>query len=470
LYGSAEAADDLDALMERLGIARADFYGDSYGTFFVQTFAARHPARVKRIVLDGAYPATDLDPWYPSTAPAIAWAFDAVCLRSPRCAARGRSMPRLRELLQRLRRNRGPISPSQLAFVMDTAGLDSLVYRELDAAARAWLERNDGVPLRRLAREANEFEESASSDPREESNGLFVAASCADNPQAYDMGLPPARRQAQWRGVEAREIATRPELYAPFTIREFLNMPLDYGYVPLCQNWPVAPESHPAGVPFAPGTQMPDVPALVLTGDLDTITTPAEGDAAAALFRDAVRVIVRNTGHVTAVDDPWNCASGIVRRFLGGVPASPECARRIPPTRLVAAFPLSRSDVAPAVAARGTIDATDLRNAANAVAAAADALGRTQQFAVREGNGLRGGGFRAVPGPSSTRIDLNAVRWTPDYPVSGCVDWNRATGGVVATLRAPGLRLAATWNVVSGSTARIRIVGAAGREAIVPAP
>ncbi len=285
LYGSAEAADDLDALMDRLAVTRADLYGDSYGTFFVQTFAARHPGRVRRIVLDGAYPAGGLDPWYSSTTPAIAGAFDAVCRRSSQCAARGAAMPRIGRILALLRAGRGPIDPSQLAFVMDTAGLDSLVYRELDAAVRAWLGRGDGIPLRRLAREAWDFEEAASSDPREESNGLFVAASCTDNPQAYDMRLAPALRQAQWRSIERRMVESNPQLYAPFTVKEFLSIPLDYAYVPLCQNWPVAPAGHPAGQPFPPGTQMPDVPALVLTGDLDTITTPSEGDAAAKLVR-----------------------------------------------------------------------------------------------------------------------------------------------------------------------------------------
>jgi pimeloyl-ACP methyl ester carboxylesterase len=457
LYGSAEAADDLDALMAQIGVTHADLYGDSYGTFFVQTFAARHPDRVRRIVLDGAYPAGGLDPWYSSTAPTISDAFDAVCSRSARCAARGAAMPRIGRVLARLRAGRGPIDPSQLAFVMDSAGLDSLVYRDLDAAVRASLGRGDDVPLRRLAREASDFEEAASSDPREESNGLFVAASCTDNPQAYDMRLAPALRQAQWRSIERRTAASNPQLYAPFTVREFLGIPLDYAYVPLCQNWPVAPAGHPAGQPFPPGTRMPDVPALVLTGDLDTITTPAEGDAAAKLFARSQRVIVRNTGHVTAIDDPWNCASALVRAFLAEQSLSISCAARIPAMRLVDTFPRTRSEVPPATIARGSASAGTLRDAANAVAAAGDALARAQQFGVAAGDGLRGGRFSVAPTGTGSRIELHAVRWTADFPVSGTVDWNRATGSVAARLEAPGLRESASWNVIAGSHASLRI-------------
>jgi len=44
LYGSGLAADDLDAILGALGVKSVEIYGDSYGTFFVQTFAARHPA------------------------------------------------------------------------------------------------------------------------------------------------------------------------------------------------------------------------------------------------------------------------------------------------------------------------------------------------------------------------------------------------------------------------------------------
>jgi pimeloyl-ACP methyl ester carboxylesterase len=470
LYGSAQAADDLDALLTDLAISRVDLYGDSYGTFFAQTFAMRHPSRVTRIVLDGAYPAQDLDPWYPSTAPAIASAFDFVCRRSQPCAMRGPAMPRLGKLLQHLRQGSGPIAPWQLAFVMDTAGLDTLVYRELDAAGRAWLERRDGVPLGRLVREAAEYEETASEDPRESSNGLFVAASCTDNPQAYDMRLPPAQRQLQWHAVEAAKTSSDPALYAPFTIGEFLQIPLDYAYVPLCQNWPVAPLGHPAGQPFAPSRNMPDVPALVLTGDLDTITTPAEGDSAALLFQHAQRVIVRNTGHVTAIDDPWNCASSIVREFMNGTIPATACALRIPPLRLVDTFPRSRSEVAPAILASGNATEQGLRDAANALDAAGDAWARVRQFDSTAGAGLRGGRFSVRSGASTTRILLDRVRWTADYPVSGSITWARTSGSVIAELRASNLRATASWNSLRGSQATIAIRGARPARLTAPAP
>ena len=43
LYSTAYAADDLAAILEALDAAKIDLYGDSYGTYFEQVFAVRHP-------------------------------------------------------------------------------------------------------------------------------------------------------------------------------------------------------------------------------------------------------------------------------------------------------------------------------------------------------------------------------------------------------------------------------------------
>ena len=56
LYSTAYAADDLAAILEALEVRQIDLYGDSYGTYFEQVFAVRHPAALRAIVLDGAYP------------------------------------------------------------------------------------------------------------------------------------------------------------------------------------------------------------------------------------------------------------------------------------------------------------------------------------------------------------------------------------------------------------------------------
>jgi len=80
LYSTAYAADDLAAVLDALHVHRIDLYGDSYGTYFEQTFATRHGALLRSIVLDGAYPLTGPDyAWYPTYAPAMRDKFNIAC-------------------------------------------------------------------------------------------------------------------------------------------------------------------------------------------------------------------------------------------------------------------------------------------------------------------------------------------------------------------------------------------------------
>ena len=62
-------------MIRALGLARVDLYGDSYGTFFAQVFAGRHPHLLRSIVLDSAYPTYGESAWYPTQGPAMRSSF-----------------------------------------------------------------------------------------------------------------------------------------------------------------------------------------------------------------------------------------------------------------------------------------------------------------------------------------------------------------------------------------------------------
>ena len=104
LYGSGLAADDLAAVLDALHISTINLYGDSYGTFFSQTFAGRHPERLRSVILDSAYPPIGQSPWYPEIATTAHFAFNAACQRSPACSnLPGSSMDRIGRLVEALR-------------------------------------------------------------------------------------------------------------------------------------------------------------------------------------------------------------------------------------------------------------------------------------------------------------------------------------------------------------------------------
>ena len=60
-------------------------------------------------------------------------------------------------------------------------------------------------------------------------------------------------------------------------------MPLDYAFLDECVQWPARTPAWPSAnlVTDAP---YPDVPVLVVSGDLDNMTPAADGAAAAARF------------------------------------------------------------------------------------------------------------------------------------------------------------------------------------------
>ena len=471
LYSTAYAADDLQAVLEALNIRRIDLYGDSYGTYFEQVFAVRHPNTLRSIVLDGAFALNGADyPWYPSYAPAMRDKFDIACRRFAPCARLGGSsiehmLPVLAELRSRPfsaraadgdgREREFIANASQLAIVMYGSAPAFASVREFDAAARAFT-GGDRAPLLRLMAETISGVDSRdpAADATKWSAGLAAAVMCEDPPQIFDMRLQPALRAADRDRVVAERKRTLPDTYAPFSIDEYRGMPLDYGFIDQCVEWPVAASSHPASHVVAADAHYPDVPALIVSGELDNITTAADGAAVAAAFKHGLQIRIANSFHVNALPRARSaCAARIVRRFVETLDAGDTaCAAKVPPLRLVPRFAMSVSQVEPAVAAAGNeAAAAQLRWASAAVMTVGDVLARLPGNSTGAGVGLRGGSFRVVNAAPLVHVTLNQVRWTEDLAVSGTVDKPMVRSGTVrarlqlAMADAPAGELTVEW-------------------------
>ena len=225
-------------------------------------------------MLDSAFPAMGLSPWYPEIAPTIRAAFHSACERSRACRTLpGDSGLRIEKLVTQERQN--PVSgqaqdgegksrevtvnPSSLAYLMFSNTSALIVYRELGAAARAFLEQQDRLPLLRLLAENQSFGESGGNDVRLSyySAAVYLSASCSDHPQIYDMKAPVADRDAQLQRALAEKQREDPEAYASFTVNEFNAVSLDTSLLGLCLNWPQAPAQSDPGHPIAQGTAYP---------------------------------------------------------------------------------------------------------------------------------------------------------------------------------------------------------------------
>jgi pimeloyl-ACP methyl ester carboxylesterase len=452
LYSTALAADDLAALLEALEIRSVGLYGDSYGTYFAQVFALRHPDRVRALVLDGAYPLDGPDyAWYPHYAPAMRDKFNLACERAPECRSLGGTslahvapaLAALRAAPFRARVRYGDgrsmeltADASALAIVMFGGAPALASVRETDAAARAFA-AGDQAPLLRLMAEA--LADTDSRDPTRAagkfSAGLAAAVFCQDPPQIFDMSLDPERRMAQREQLLARRRARAPGTYAPFSIDEYRGMPLDYAFIDECVQWPVKTAAS-AAVPLVPPHRAyPDVPVLVLSGELDNMTSVADGAAAAARFAHARHVVIANGFHVNALPHSRSdCGAQLVRRFMASLSTGDEtCAGAAPPVRLVPRFVRRTRELTPARALAGN-EAGDeaLRAVSATLLACQDGIVRARDHGAGGAGGLRGGTLAIRPAGGGYTLDLKEVRWSEDLAVSGHIEWPGRNGWVTA--------------------------------------
>jgi pimeloyl-ACP methyl ester carboxylesterase len=370
LFATAYAADDLAAVIRALGFGKVDMYGDSYGTFFVQEFMARHPRALHSVVLDSAYPRRDLDPWYASSGTAARNALEIV---SPG------SVARLTQLLAALPAG---VSVREVADMVQDSASDPVILRELDASVRAAL-AGDAVPFRRLIKQSRAWSHGTST-PDYFSDGLYWAVNCVDLPQLFP-----------YTGTRRIDLSGAPDAFRPFTPAQWLTISGYSQPYDGCLNWP-KPVKPP---PPLPDTSLPrDVPVLIVGGDLDSLTPFADAELLGPKLGANVRVVkLPNTVHVTSEGDTYlvrgaACGRAVIRSFTRGA-LDTSCTAGIPPIHT------------PDYGATGPAAV-----AANALADAA-----IRSFYSDDRAGLRGGRFTV----KGDRITLRDVVFTPGSRISG---------------------------------------------------
>lgn len=462
LYGSDLAADDVAAVIEALGAGPIDYYGDSYGTFFGQVFGARHPELLRTMVLDSAFPVLGGTPYFQTEIENGPVALERVCARSPNCRSLKPSITeRFAALLAALRAEppSGTVPGANGAMRQVTADAPALflvfyqvgntlvAYRDLDAAGRAWLDHGDAIPLLRLVAEAEDA--AAGGGPANQfSTGLAHAVMCQDYHAVFDLTAPEPERRRQFAAAIAAKAAADPGLYAPFTLAEALAAPSNPEALDSCLAWPTPPPGARPGFPVPPWTAFPSVPVLVLAGELDTVTSPKEAMQTTALFPRAWFVVLRNTGHETAVGDggmfvpPYGsdlarCAGPIVLAFVasGGNPGDVSCALHVRPIRTVPDFSILWRNVAPARGIEATTDPALLTLASASAETVGDAVARYYVTTSGTVAGLRGGRMLVSATDRGYTLRLDHLRWTTDLAISGTIAWNQLDGRIQADVK-----------------------------------
>ncbi|HXD55454.1 MAG TPA: alpha/beta fold hydrolase [Solirubrobacteraceae bacterium] len=498
MFTSAPAAEDLAAVLRSLGTGPVDLYGDSYGSFFAQVFAARYPSLVRSLVLDSTYPTAGLDPFYRSSVESMPGDFQAACSRAAACAAAEHTpvWARIGALAAALRAKPaagtvpGPSGKAEkvsmnavgLVDLVNDAAEDRQVYRELDAAARAFLEGGEAAPLLRLYAQRLAVDEAYLGLPTSEySVELYFAVGCLDYPQLFALSASPAQRAAQ---LAAAQAALPAGTYAPFTTAEWLAQDENTEAYTGCLDWP-APTAADPPLPGPPPLLPSSLPVLVLGGELDAWTPPADVPKVLAEIGGHARFVeLANSTHVVGEGETL-CGSALIRAFvarpgeLDTMDAS--CAPAVAAIHSVGAFPASLAAVAPLEPSPGaSAPPGALRLAAAAVQTAGDAIARYAAIEATKDGGLHGGTVTATKGGAV--LALRRDQLVPGVPVSGTVTLSPAAipedgQTAVATLSVPGAggraaTFTATWTT-SGSGAVARVAGEAGGSTVsgtMPAP
>jgi len=134
--------------------------------------------------------------------------------------------------------------------------------------------------------------------------------SCNDYPMLWDKAAGGQQRRRELRSAVA---AYPPREFAPFSPAE-VALDSTAGYLE-CLRWPRPSRFYEPPAP--PNAPSPRMPTLVISGELDDVTSPAEGAAVAADFAHARQRVVRNGGHVPSLYGGRYPARDWVRDFLG---------------------------------------------------------------------------------------------------------------------------------------------------------
>ncbi|WP_320668685.1 alpha/beta fold hydrolase [Patulibacter defluvii] len=423
-YGSAAVADDLDAVRAALGLGPLDLWGDSYGSYLMPVYAARHPSQVRSIVLSGAYP-LDFDPWGRPQIAAARRAVRLVCTRAQACD--GNAVLRdVARLARRLRRHPLPLTVRfgdlRLADRVDEEALGRILYAPLSAdvfgqlpSAVAGALAGDPARIKQLAANTRLTVAALSGQDPETvsvfSSAANAAVQCHDYPRVFSLADPPAVRQQAFDQALA---ALDPAAFRPLSPAGWIHAGFEGS--DSCIAWPNDPT---AGRPLPPGTAMPDVPVLALAGDLDTNTPSAMGREAAAQFPHGRFAEVANAGH-TASDS--ECGAELGLRFVVTLQADVQACRDAgEPLDVAGRDPRLAADLQPVA---GTAPEPQRRAVAAVVATYGDVVAQLPTLSLAgQAPALRAGGYQAT---SETAFAIRGARVVRDVRAAGAV---RIAGG-----------------------------------------
>ena len=295
-YTSSAAVADLAAVREALRLPSIDLYGVSYGTRVAELYMRRFPQSLHAAILDGVtYPAQAIGADTPLDAERALDLIVSRCQASPECAA---AYPGLRQDLDGLRRQYGPQRstitledpnsglPLQIEFnrSMLNAALRFLSYSAAQASLLPTLVHRAAQGA--LAPLAAQTIMTARQVEGQLASGMQNSVICSEDVPYF--AAPDVQRAAVARTYQGSD-----QLEA---LQE------------ICKLWPRGPvdaDLHSA--------LRSEIPTLLLSGEADPVTPPADAERAASGLSRHKHLILNGEGHGQVAT---GCVPKLMAEFL----------------------------------------------------------------------------------------------------------------------------------------------------------
>jgi pimeloyl-ACP methyl ester carboxylesterase len=295
-YTTSVAVRDLDRVRTALGYPAIDLYGSSYGTRVAELYMRRHPAQTHAVVLDGVtYPEQAIGPDTPLDGERALDLIVARCRAAPDCAA---AYPSLTAELGELRRRFGaeklPLviadpttgEPFPLEFNRGvfSASLRFLSYNAAEASLLPTLIHQAAIG--RAAPMAAETLMMARQVRDQLASGMQNSVVCSEDVPFFDVSSALRQRIEQtYQGTDQLDALAE-----------------------ICKLWPRGPVDADLHRPLHSA-----VPTLLLSGEADPVTPPADAERAARELTHARHLIVGGEGHGQVVT---GCVPKLMADFL----------------------------------------------------------------------------------------------------------------------------------------------------------
>ena len=302
LYTTTIAMDDVDEVRAALGYDKINLFGASYGTRAAMVYLRQHPKHVRTVMLQGVSPTNMYLPGdYPQQTERALQGVLAECAADEAC---NKAFPNIKSeakaVLDRL--IKGPVDVEwQPPSVAANAPIKVSLSRNLVAEAVRYLLYNPGgasrIPLflhqaaegnfTPLAQAALNFRQKLVATG---SNGMYLTVTCAEDIPGVKRGDGESERFAQ---------------------NTFLG---DYRFQQqreACALWPRAKVDSDYFKPVRS-----EVPVLIVTGEWDPVTPPANGDFVARTMPNSVRVVVPHGGHGLGGLEGLDCIERLSTEFV----------------------------------------------------------------------------------------------------------------------------------------------------------